>query len=286
MKKGYFYLLITFFIYGSIYVANKFIFRYIPPLTMLFMRQCIAVCIMGVLVYFSGWRKIKREHWKYFIVLGVFSYFVAIALQTQATNMMNASIAALINSVNPIFISIFAVIILNEKITARKVLGIICSLLGVTLVLGISGEGVNLTGVAFSLTSVILWSAASVLVRKISADYSSVQITFIGFLLSLPFYTFASYIEMQSHTLTITPGSIVIILYLAVFGSAVSYMLWNKCLTMLDASVCSQFYPLQTLFAALLGIIILNEKIGLNFVLGTVLISGGVIIGLTKRKTV
>ena len=285
MKKGYIFLVVVFFLYGSLYVANKFLLQSIPTFTLLLLRQLIAIAVLGIFAYKKGLKKIKKEHIKYFLLFGALGYFVAVGLQTLATTLMNASLSALLNSINPIFISVFAVIILKEKMTVNKIIGMCLSLIGVVCVIGISGDGVNIFGILFSVISVALWSLSSVFARKVSTEYSSEQLTVTSFAFSVPFYVVASIVELQHQTVTFTPKSILIILYLGVLCTGLGYFLWNRSLSMIDASICSLFYPLQPLFAAILGILILHEVITMNFVIGAVLISIGVVIGLIgKRK--
>lgn len=280
INKGYIYLFITFFLYGSLYAASKFVLGSVPPLTLMLMRQSTAVILLGLMAFRKGFVKIRREDIKYFAALGILGYFLSVALQTVATNLMNASVSALFNSINPIFITLFAVIILKEKLTVNKIIGIACSLAGVAVIIGVSGDGVNMAGLACSAVSVIVWSLISVMVRQISSHYPPEQLTAIGFLVSLPFYIVSSAVELQTHTVTLTPQVVLLIGYIAVFCTALAYYLWNTSLSMIDASVCSLFYPLQTLFASLLGIIFLHETLSADFIAGSLLISAGIVTGL------
>ena len=287
MNRGYLYLTIAFFFYGSLYVANKYALGFLPPFTLMFLRQTIALPLLYFVAKRAGMKPIRKEHWKYFLSFGFLSYFLSFGLQTVATSLMNASVAALVNSINPIFISFFAVLILKETMTKRKIFGIACSLLGVALVLGINGEGVSVLGVVISLISVIIWSINAVYTRKIAPHYSSQQMTFFCIGLSVPFFGLTALAEVQFRTLTFTPTVWLVILYLAFFCTALAYLLWNRCLVLLDASVCSLFYPLQPMFASVLGVLLLHETIHANFVAGTLLITIGVLIGLMgSKKTV
>ena len=74
------------------------------------------------------------------------------------------------------------------------------------------------------------------------------------------------------------------ILYLATLCTALPNVLWNRSLEILPATSCSQAFPLQPFFATLLGVLFLHEAITWNFLLGGVLISAGVIIGLSGGK--
>ena len=59
---------------------------------------------------------------------------------------------------------------------------------------------------------------------------------------------------------TVDLRSVLVILYLGITGTGLSQYTWSKSLSLLPASTCSLFYPLQALFSALLGALILSEQ--------------------------
>ena len=67
---------------------------------------------------------------------------------------------------------------------------------------------------------------------------------------------------------------------MTVICTGVAYTLWNKSLSVLDASVCSAFYPIQPAVSALLGILLLGETLSINFLAGSALIVCGVLVSL------
>ena len=111
---------------------------------------------------------------------------------------------------------------------------------GTVIILGGGNKGGEIIGILFSLCSVISWSAMSVIVRKITQKYDSLQVT-------------------------------------AYACTAISHVLWNKSLSLIEASSCSLFYPLQPMISALLGSLLLGEIINLRFISGALLIIFGII---------
>ena len=289
MKRnaGYLYLLITFFCWGSIYVVSKYALAVMGPVTVSFCRYLVSVvCLCGILKWKGGHKKIAREHWLYLLILGGLGYFAAIILQLGGTALLSGSLASLINSLNPVMISILAAVFLKEKITWKNVLSIVVSLIGVYIILGNGSMQINPLGILLSAGAVILWSAASVSIRKISGYYDPVQIALYGMCIALLFNIPAAVLEnifmTQSHP---TAVALLSCLFVAVFGTAVAHTCWNKSLQLLSASTCSMFYPLQPLVSAVLGVLLLHEVITWQFVVGAVLIcSGSVITFLPSKK--
>lgn len=286
MKRGYFLLVLTFFLWGSLYVVSKYAFAAIPPLTVLLLRYVIAMPLLGVLAWRKGLKKIEKTHLPYFLCCGSLGYFLAVGLQLIATNWLDASLASLLNATNPVFISLLAVLLLKERMNRNKIIGIICSLLGVAAVLGVNSNRPSVQGVLFCAGAVMCWSLHSVVMRKISAHYPTEQITFYCVVLAIPFCLAASLIELNGQPVAFTPSSVGAVVYIAVLCTAAANLFWNRSLALLDASICSLFYPLQPLFSAILGVILLGEPITINFILGGLLISVCVIVGLRPPKRI
>ena len=289
MKRnaGYLYLLITFFCWGSIYVVSKYALAVMGPVTVSFCRYLVSVvCLYGILKWKGGHKKIAKEHWPYLLILGGLGYFAAIILQLGGTALLSGSLASLINSLNPVMISILAAVFLKEKITWKNVLSIVVSLIGVYIILGNGSMQINPLGILLSAGSVVLWSAASVSIRKISGYYDPVQIALYGMCIALLFNIPAAVLEnvflTQSYP---TAAALLSCLFVAVFGTAVAHTCWNKSLQLLSASTCSMFYPLQPLVSAVLGVLLLHEVITWQFVVGAVLICSGIVITFLPSKT-
>lgn len=225
----------------------------------------------------------KKGHWKYFLVIGVLGYFVSIGCQLLGTSLLDASLASLINAMNPITISILAALILKEKIGKRNVLSIALSVAGVYIILGVGSGNISPAGVLASLGSVTFWSLASVFIRRISAEYDPVQISLYGMVLAFLCSVPAAGIELTIKPCSITPAAIASCLYLGIAGTAIAHTFWNKSIKILNASTCSMWYPLQPLVSALLGIVLLGEALTPQFLTGGILICAGILITVAVK---
>lgn len=276
--KAYLYLLLTFFIWGSLYVVSKFVLGKIPVLTVSLMRYVIAGLVLYPILKKKKLPKIERQDYKYIVFVGFFGYFLAMGAQLIGTKLSNASMASLINSMSPIAIMLFAVLILKEKLTVIKFSCIIFSVIGVYIIVGgISGSG-QIWGILISIFAVISWSLVSVVVRRITQKYDSFQVTTYGIIIAaicnLPF---------SIYELAVTPNVqfdwivILSLLYMGLVCTALAHVWWNKCLSLIEAGTCSLFYPIQPMSSVLLGWLFLGESINMNFIFGAIFIVGGVV---------
>jgi drug/metabolite transporter (DMT)-like permease len=189
-------------------------------------------------------------------------------------------LASLINSINPIAIIVMAMLILKEKATLHKIIAVIITILGAAVIIGHIQGGSALLGALLSVASVLLWSVSSVLIRFVSSKYDTLTITLFGMSVAIccSFVVSAFQIARAGTTWSvITPGFVASILYLGSVCTFMAMFLWNKSLSMVDAATCSLFYPVQPLVSTLLGVALLGESITSNFILGGILIAGGIL---------
>lgn len=279
-RQAYLYLALTTSIWGSLYTVTRIALETVPPIALLFFRYAIAsVALLALTRAMNKRMQVRREDWKYFLFIGAVGYFASVGAQIVGTKYAGASVASLINATNPIFITFFAVLILKEKLTRSKTVAMIATIAGAYVILGSAQTVGTVWGIAFSMTSVILWSLTSVSVRRITRSYNPIVLTtyaiLIAVICALPFTCLELYVTPHGEIFSVQ--NILCFLYLGVICTALPNILWNKSLALVEASTCSLFYPLQPLVSVLLGITFLGEQVGLKFAVGAILIVGGIL---------
>ena len=277
-------LLCTFLCWGSVYVASKIAMNHIPPVTLLFMRYLSATPALFLLLKVSGrLRPVKKEHLPTILTIGFTGYSFSFCLQMLGINRLTGSVSSLLGAMNPIFIPILAAIFLREKLTLSKVLCVAVSMTGVAIIVG-TGGSVDLLGAAYVLSSVLLWSGTSIIIRRLAGQYDPMQVTMMSMIVALPFVGVWAAIELQSSACALTLPSVLAALHMGLIGTAAGHSLWNYSLSKMDASFCSMFYPLQPLTASALGVLILGETITANFIIGGVIICCGIVAAVVSGK--
>lgn len=275
---AYFFLFFTTCAWGSLYVANKFVLSSTPPITILFLRYLITSLLFLIMMKFRKRTPIDKSDYKYIILIGFASYFIAVSAQTIGTKLANASIASLINSMNPVFIIFFAALILKEKITAGKIAALALSITGACVILGGASGGGELAGIFFSIVSAVIWSVVSVFIRRIAQKYDPFIITayaiYIATLCTFPIAVF-EYIHTP-HGAVFTGQNVLFFLYMGIICTALPHYLWNKSLSMIEAGTCALFYPVQPMVSVLLGSVFLGEAVTARILIGAALIIAGI----------
>lgn len=300
MTKTYGLPIAVFVLWGSLYVVSKPAMEAIPPVTLLTLRLLIAMLVIYIILRKKYCRpvnsdtrrkhahipRIKRKDLPRFACIGMTGYGAGLACLQISNDMLDASLSSLLNSICPIVIFALAAVMLHEKIGPAKIIGIILSIAGVYIILGVGGSGgagavggaASPSGIIIACVSVFLWSLCAVLIRSVAGDYDPLCATFYGILFSMPLLIPWSLIELDNSKAAITLPVCLSVIYLGVVATALGNVMWNIALKNTPASTCSMFYPVQALTSAVMGIIFLGEQITAEFMIGAAIISAGIVI--------
>lgn len=269
-------LFLTFFLWGSVYVAGKLGLSQLPPFLLTALRCAIATPLLLLMARAHLRVKIDRADRKYFLAVGILGYFLTFELVQLGVNLTGASIAALVNSFNPVAIMLLAALFLRERVTPVKLLCLALAMAGTLIVAGgAHGQG-ELLGILSTLLATVTWGSAAVCIRKLTAKYPAILVTAYGMAVSLIFHIPAGVADALRQPPRLDAGGVGIVLYLAFAGTALAQYTWAKALATFPAGTCSLFYPLQAVFSALLGAAILHETFTSAFFIGLAFVAADV----------
>ena len=267
-------------IWGGMFVVVKSIVGEIPPIELVWLRYLTAaVC----LIVFS---LIVRTRWHFnahdlgiIVLIGLLGNTLSLITQETGTWLSNAQTGAVITTSTPIFMMIFAWLFLKEKLTWLRICSIIMAALGVIVIVGLHLTGAHLLlGIFSLLVSSCAWALASILIKKLSKTYNALQITIISVVVAL--IVISPWIGVHWNIIQginfLNLKVLFCILYLGCISTAAAFIMWDKGLALMDADSSGLFYLIQPIVGAFLGWLILGENISAGFIVGMLLIIGGV----------
>ena len=284
----------TLFWSGNFTIARGVV-ENIPPVSLAYWRWTTALIILApfaIKSLISDWLIIKR-HFLYLSItsiLGVSLFNTLIYIAGHSTSAINMSLIAI---TFPIFIIIISRFIFNEFITLNKGLGILLVISGVIILITKGDLSVLktisfVTGDLWMLLAAISFALYSILIKHKPADLGtrSFQLsTFIlGLLFLTPFYIWES-VSTGFQIQTIDKNTFYSILYLGVFASLFSYILWGKAVELLGATKPAMIYYTLPIFSGVMAYIFLGEKIENSHLLSMLLILIGVLTAIPEPKT-
>jgi drug/metabolite transporter (DMT)-like permease len=274
-------------IWGGMYVVSKVVLEVVPPFTLLAIRLLLGIAALGMVVAFRPKTQMtRRQFWQIFLV-GFVGYGVSLAFQFIGTRLSTASNGSLVTSATPAFVLLFAPFLLGEKTTARRLIALVISTLGVVAVIDPRTAELSPTlfwGNLSLLAAALTWALYSVLVRKVSQTGDLLTASAIMLAGGIPSSMLFGAWEIHSQGIgVITPGIIGGIIFLGIISTAVAMLLWNYAFAELPAAVASLTFFAQPVVGTILGALFLGEVITPLFLFGGLLIGIGLVIASTEK---
>ncbi|MCC7300514.1 MAG: EamA family transporter [Verrucomicrobia bacterium] len=214
--------------------------------------------------------------------MGLLGITLMSSLYHLSITVLPANIAALVFSCNPVFVILFAPLVLPEKITVRKLVAVGLCLIGIAVLAWNRATDISLTGLLLMMSASVIFALHTVLFKKITPRYGALPITavtgLIGGLCVLPLAFGLEGMPLASFAMADWLG----IAYLAFIGTALGYFLFLYGLGHVEAGTGSMAFFLKPFLAALFAWIGLHEKLTIPMLIGGALILGGMGVALVK----
>lgn len=196
-----------------------------------------------------------------------------------------ANVAALVFSCNPVFVVIFAPLVLPEKITFRKVAAAILCLTGVGLLAYGRAEGVSPVGLLLMFGALVAFAVYTVWVKKLTPRYGALPITgitgLLGGLFLLPVALRVEGFPVAAYGAVDWAG----IFYLALAGTTLGYFFFIYGMGHVEAGIGSMSFFLKPFLAALFAWLILREPFTVPMMIGGAFILAGMATVLIRRRS-
>ena len=292
LLKAQLAMLVVTLIFGMHYTIAKGLMPvFLQPMQLLFLRLFGGVILFWIFQRFTVKEKIEKKDLLIFAVCGLFGFTLNQAFFYEGLNMTTAVDASIIHVMNPVFVLIFASILIREKVTWIKVTGIALGA-GGALILILYGKSVNMSTNSFAgnilvMLNMLFYAIYLVLLKPMTAKYHPMTVlkwvSLFGFLFILPF-SFHGVMNMDLGLLDIKAwASVAFIILLNTF---VAYLLINYALKTVTASSVSFFTYLQPVIASVMSVSLGKEMITWPKVIAAILIFSGVYLVNRKRDDV
>jgi drug/metabolite transporter (DMT)-like permease len=285
-KKIIFLMILCSLFWSGAFIAGKICSPFIPAFTLTFLRFSIATIVLFLFCKIKD-QKIKtltKKDIPVFLftgILGMVGYHVLFFTSLKYTTAVNAS---LIGASNPIFTVIISFFFLKDKLTTKRVLGIILSFTGVVLTItNVDLEIVKSLsfnkGDLIMLVAVLLWASYSVFSKMVMKNYTPITLTFYSFLFCTIFLIpFVIYENPLSFLPSVPTKAYIAVIYMAIFPSVIGYLVQQYSIKEIGPAKTSIFINLVPVFSIILSVVILNEQLLIIKVFTAALIIVGVLI--------
>jgi len=279
-------------IWGSTWLFIKIGLKDLPPLTFAGIRFVIASAILIAIV---AVRRLPFSdlitNWRLLALTGVLSFSFNYGFIFWGEQYISSGLAALLQATIPAFGLVFAHFYLpGERITPRKVTGVVLGILGVGVVfsnqLTVGGEKSLAGCVAIVLSSIIV-AYSNVLVKARGKHIDPVIMAAGQMLFGLiPLLVIGISLEGNPVYYRWTVRAVVSLFYLAIVGSVIAFVLYYWLVRKIDVTKSMLIALVTPVVAVIVGIIVLGERINWRTLLGGAMIISGIgfLVTLHRKK--
>ncbi len=292
-KTAYLQMTVAMLLIGSLFVVSTVIVQTVPVFVASCLRQFLAFLALAAWLYVqkSAVPSIARRDWGVLLIQGVVGIFLFSVFALYGLKFTQAIDANIITSTTPLSMMLIAVLLLGERLSARRVGALALALLG-TLAINVLGthESAARQSVWLGNTLVVLavlaegvfFGFGKLLRSPISSTWLSLILTAIGSALFLPFALY----EGMTQDLTRVPWTTwLLVLYSGVALTAFGVVLMNRGLQQVPASSASIFTALMPVSGVLLSVLFLREQFYWYHALGMVLVLLAMMLVMSEKKS-
>jgi drug/metabolite transporter (DMT)-like permease len=276
-------------IWGSTWLFIKLGLNDLPPVTFAGIRFLVA---SAILIGLMSVRRLSlprtRRDWLLLAETGVLSFSLNYGLLFWGEQYISSGLAALLQATIPAFGLVIAHFYLpTERMTPQKLLGVALGVAGVGTIfsnqLNMAGSRA-LAGSAALVLSAICVAYANVLVKAHGSKLNPMTLAAGQMLIGLvPLLLLGIPLEGNPLNFRWTPMGFIALFYLAIVGSVIAFILYYWLVQHMDVTKTMLIALVTPIFAVVLGMLVLNEKLNWRTLAGGVTIMSGIALVVLKR---
>jgi drug/metabolite transporter (DMT)-like permease len=275
-KKAYLALTVTSVVWGTTWVASKMGVAHLPAFELASIRQFMGGSIYVVFFLFMGEKFPNKKQFAWLLPMAFLMFVSSNGIATYGLQFITSGLAALIAALYPLSVVLIERFYFKAiKITPQTLLGLFLGLLGILFIFykdSLQMHGSHyLLGVGLSLFAMITWSVGSIIMSRnkinMNAYYSiGWQMLISAFTMGLITLFSGKYVPINE----IPAKTWGILAYMVLGGSVLAFVSFIYSMKHLKPAIASLYAYINPIVAIWVGSLLLNEKIALNNIIGTI----------------
>ena len=287
---GHLYAIFTILVWGSCFVLTKNLLSAgLTAIQIIPLRMGLAY--LALLVMRPKFLRLPLKDELMFILIGITGGSFYFFLQNTALTYTYAANVSIIVALSPILTVILAQLFSRngERLGKWVYIGAVIAIAGVVLVVlnGTLSFHLSPVGDLLALAAALMWAIYSILIKKYTEQYDNFIVTrrvfFWAFLTAVPLMLLTDGMPSMA-ALFSAPKVWISWIFLAVFGNAVCFAIWNIAFKRLGVVVTNNYLYASPFVTVVVAWLLLKEPISVMSVIGAVLITIGVIFAYKEDK--
>ncbi|MBE6635383.1 MAG: hypothetical protein E7617_04205 [Ruminococcaceae bacterium] len=291
MKKAAFiYIVIAGIFWGTSGIFVNLLAPYgFSSFQMTAVRALVSFSAMAIYTLITDRRlfRLKLAELPFYLLLGL-SLFGTAVCYYSSMQMASVSVAVVLMYTAPIYVMIFSVAFLGEKISPMKLISVVLMLIGCCLVSGIiGGMRFHIGGILIGALSGIIYAlyniTAKISFRRESHPQTATLYAFLTMTVVAAF--FSEPITLSQRVAVAPAETIALFIGLGICTFVIPYFLYNLAMKELPAGTASALGIIEPMSATIFSVLIFKEEIGWLSFSGIIMILVAVVLlGLSENR--
>jgi len=262
-------------IWGASFLFNRIAAPVLGPILTAELRTLIAGIALAAFFAVTGFSTDWRRWWRQYLIVGVLTSALPFVLWAYAALTLTAGLMSVLNATSPMW----GALLLGERLTVRRTLGLLIGVAGVALVTRPQAD-FNIAAVAAALCAAFSYGLAGTYMRRKAAEVPSrgmaVGTQLVAGFLLIPL------IPLWPPSAALTPLVATSILALGLVCGAIAYLLYFRLIADIGPTGALTVTYLIPVFGVLWGAIFLGETVSASMLAGAGLVLLGTVFVLRK----
>ena len=263
-------------IWGASFLFMRIAAPALGPALTAELRTLIAGVALAVYFAATGFDPEYRRWRRQYVIVGIVSSAVPFLLWAYAALSVTAGLLSVLNATSPMFGAVCSAVLLRERLTARRVVGLLIGVAGVVLVTQPASQpNLHYPAIAAALVAAFCYGLIATYIKRWASDVPSRGMAagsqLAAGILLIPF------IPLWPPAAAPTPGVVASILALGLVCSALAYLLYFRLIADIGATGALTVTYLIPVFGVLWGALFLGETVSLSMLAGAALVVLGTV---------
>ena len=269
-------------LWGGSFFFNGVVLRELPPFTVVFLRVTIAALILlPLLRLYRIPFPAGLSGWKPFIAIGLLNNVLPFSLIVVGQTYIPGGLASILNATTPLFTVIVMACAGEEKLSTRRIAGVVAGLIGVIILQGgrVDLAGRQGLGILLCLAAAFSYGLSALLARRLLSNSPPLGTATFQMLASAAMMTdVAGLVEHPWQLPVPEVATWFAVIGLAALSTAMAYIVFFQILRRSGATNVMLVTLLIPVTAILLGYLVLGEKISPREIAGAVVIGSALLV--------
>ena len=274
-------LILLSILWGGTYFFAGVAVKELPPLTVVLVRVFLAAAmLLPIFWYFGHTLPRTFSGWLPFMGMGLLNNVLPFGFIFAGQTQITVGLSSIINAMTPLFTVMVMAVFLEERLTINRIIGVLLGVVGVAVLRGFDEpvSGSQTLGIILCMAGALSYGFAALWGRRFLAGVPPLKSATCQLMSSTLIIAIVVAAIDKPWTLSLpSPEVMFSLLALAVFGTAVAYIVFFRILVRAGASNAMLVTLLIPVTALVLGNIFLDEAVHMKETIGAIIIGMGLL---------